>query len=389
MLCGEKYQFAPQICGGNRIFAPHKRMKKVKVMDQYIWQNPQWPHFEWKESEFVVQLAQVRLKQGKLIGRISALGFESELNTALEVMTDDLVKSSEIEGVSLDGKMVRSSLSYQLGLNREGLPVPSRYVDGLVEVMVDAVKFSAQPVAQERLFGWHRALFPNGANFKVGGWRTGTMQVISGAIGHEKIHFEAPSPQQVPTMMDEFLDWANGEQQIDPIIKAAVIALWFVTIHPFGDGNGRLSRTLTDLFLTRSDGMTHRFYSMSAAICKNRSAYYDILEKTQKGGMDVTPWIVWFLSCLDEALQHTEVIIAKVLEKSAFWEQHKDMDVNERQRKIIDRLLEGFDGKLTTSKWAKICQCSSDTALRDLDDLVKKRILKVQGVGRGTFYVLC
>ena len=358
-------------------------------MDQYIWQNPQWPHFEWKESEFVVQLAQVRLKQGKLIGRISALGFESELNTALEVMTDDLMKSSEIEGVGLDGKMVRSSLSYQLGLNREGLPVPSRYVDGLVDVMVDAVKHSTQPITQERLFGWHRALFPNGANFKVGGWRSGTMQVISGAIGHEMIHFEAPSPQQVPVMMEDFLNWINSEQQIDPIIKAAIVALWFVTIHPFGDGNGRLSRTLTDLFLTRSDGMTHRFYSMSAAICKNRSAYYDILEKTQKGGMDVTPWIVWFLSCLDEALQYTEVIIAKVLEKSAFWEQHKDIDVNERQRKIIDRLLEGFYGKLTTSKWSKICHCSSDTALRDLDGLVKKDILKVQGVGRGTFYVLC
>lgn len=358
-------------------------------MCRYLWQNPQWPRFEWKENELALPLAQVRLKQGILIGRITALGFESELNTALEVMTDDLVKSSEIEGVSLDGKMVRSSLSNQLGLNREGLPVPSRYVDGLVDVMVDAVKFSAQPITSERLFGWHRALFPNGANFKVGGWRTGTMQVISGAIGHEKIHFEAPSPEQVPTMMEEFLDWANGEQQIDPIIKAAIVALWFVTVHPFGDGNGRLSRTLTDLFLTRSDGMTHRFYSMSAAICKNRSAYYDILEKTQRGGMDVTPWISWFLSCLDEALQNTEAIIDKLLEKSAFWEQHNGIEVNERQRKVIDKLLEGFEGKLTTSKWAKICQCSTDTALRDLDGLVKKNILKVQGVGRGTFYVLC
>lgn len=358
-------------------------------MCKYIWENSQWPHFEWDERELAPRLAQVRLNQGKLIGRVVALGFESELNTTLEVMTDDLVKSSEIEGVSLDGKMVRSSLSYQLGLNREGLPVPSRYVDGLVEVMVDAVRFSSRQITCDRLFGWHNALFPNGANFKVGGWRTGPMQVVSGALGHEKVHFEAPSPEQVPAMMNDFLDWANAEQQIDPIIKAAIAALWFVTIHPFGDGNGRISRTLTDLFLTRSDGMTHRFYSMSAAICKNRLAYYEVLEKTQKGGMDVTHWISWFLSCLDEALQKTEAMIDKVLIKSAFWDQHMDIVVNERQRKMIDKLMEGFEGKLTTSKWAKICHCSPDTALRDIDGLLNQGILKVQGVGRGTFYIMC
>ena len=330
------------------------------------------------------------MKQGVLIGRITTLGFDTELNTALDVMTDDLMNSSKIEGVLLDVKSVRSSVARQLGLEREGLPPADRYVEGIVNVMVDAVKNCNKPLDAERLFEWHTALFPNGARFKVGAWRDSveTMQVVSGALGREKVHFEAPPSSEVPRLMEDFMQWANDAQPIDPIIKAAIIPLWFVTIHPFSDGNGRLSRTLTDMFLTRSDGMIHRFYSMSATFCNHRSEYYDILERTQHSGMDITPWISWFLACMEEALQHTEQVIAKVISKGEFWENNKEIPVNERQRKVINRLLDGFEGKLTTSKWAKLAKCSSDTALRDIEDLVQKNVFIKAGTGRGTYYEL-
>ncbi len=330
------------------------------------------------------------MKQGILIGRITTLGFDTELNTALDVMTDDLTNSSKIEGVLLDDKSVRSSVARQLGLEREGLPPADRYVEGIVNVMVDAVKHNSAPLSKERLFGWHEALFPNATRFKVGTWREGpeTMQVVSGALGQEKVHFEAPPSTEVPRMMDELIRWANDTQYIDPIVKAAIIPLWFVTIHPFSDGNGRLSRTLTDMFLTRSDGMIHRFYSMSATFNNRRSEYYEMLEKTQHGGMDITAWISWFLDCMKEALRHTEEVIEKVLSKAAFWDRYKEIPVNERQRKVLNRLLDGFDGKLTSSKWAKLAKCSVDTSLRDIEDLVQKSLLVREGTGRGTYYSL-
>ena len=359
-------------------------------METYIWQHPEWPHFIWDAEQLAKPLAEVRIKQGILIGRIITLGFETELNTALDVMTDDLMKSSKIEGILLDGKSVRSSVARQLGLEREGLPPGDRYVEGIVNVMVDAVKNCNKPLSSERLFGWHAALFPHGARFKVGAWREGqeTMQVVSGALGREKVHFEAPPSSEVPKLMEDFIRWANDAESIDPIIKAAIVPLWFVTIHPFTDGNGRISRTLTDMFLTRSDGMIHRFYSLSATFCNRRSEYYDILERTQHGGMNITPWIVWFLSCMEEALHHTEQVIEKVISKAEYWENHREMPINERQRKVINRLLDGFEGKLTSSKWAKLVKCSSDTALRDIEDLMQKDLIVREGTGRGTYYEL-
>ena len=359
-------------------------------METYIWQRLEWPHFTWDAEQLAKPLSEVRMKQGILIGRITTLGFDTELNTALDVMTDDLMNSSKIEGILLDGKSVRSSVARQLGLEREGLPPADRYVEGIVNVMVDAVKNCNEPLSADRLFGWHAALFPNGARFKVGAWREGqeTMQVVSGALGREKVHFEAPPSSEVSRMMDDFIQWANNSQAIDPIVKAAIVPLWFVTIHPFPDGNGRMSRTLTDLFLTRSDGMMHRFYSMSATFSNRRSEYYEMLERTQHGGMDITPWIAWFLDCMEEALRHTEQVIDKVVSKAEFWENNKEIPINERQRKVVNRLLEGFDGKLTSSKWAKLAKCSTDTALRDIDDLVQKGLFVKAGVGRGTYYEL-
>lgn len=359
-------------------------------METYIWQHSEWPHFTWNAEQLAKPLAEVRMKQGILIGRITTLGFDTELNTTLDVMTDDLMNSSKIEGILLDGKSVRSSVARQLGLEREGLPPVDRYVEGIVNVMVDAVKNCNKPLTAERLFGWHAALFPNGARFKVGTWRESqeTMQVVSGALGREKVHFEAPPSSEVPRLMEKFMEWANDAQPIDPIVKAAIIPLWFVTIHPFTDGNGRLSRTLTDMFLTRSDGMMHRFYSMSATFSNHRLEYYDMLERTQHGGMDITPWIAWFLDCMEEALQHTEQVIAKVVSKGEYWETHKETPINERQRKVINRLFDGFEGKLTSSKWAKLVKCSSDTALRDIEDLLQKGLLVKEGKGRGTYYEL-
>lgn len=364
--------------------------KTILDMETYIWQHPEWPHFIWDAERLAKPLAEVRIKQGILIGRITTLGFETELNTALDVMTDDLMKSSKIEGILLDGKSVRSSVARQLGLEREGLPPTDRYVEGIVNVMVDAVKNCNKPLSAERLFGWHAALFPHGARFKVGAWREGqeTMQVVSGALGREKVYFEAPPSSEVPRLMEEFMQWANDVESIDPIIKAAIVPLWFVTIHPFTDGNGRLSRTLTDMFLTRSDSMIHRFYSMSATFCNRRSEYYDILERIQHGGMNITPWIAWFLSCMEEALQHTEQVIDKVISKAEYWENNKEIPINERQRKVLNRLLDGFEGKLTSSKWAKIVKCSSDTALRDIEDLMQKGLVVKEGTGRGTYYEL-
>ena len=366
------------------------RRKTFLDMETYIWQHPKWPHFTWDVEQLAKPLAEVRMKQGILIGRITTLGFDTELNTTLDVMTDDLMNSSKIEGILLDGKSVRSSVARQLGLEREGLPPADRYVEGIVNVMVDTVKNSDKPLTAERLFGWHAALFPHGARFKVGTWRESqeTMQVVSGALGREKVHFEAPPSSEVPRLMEDFMQWANEAQSIDPIIKAAIVPLWFVTIHPFTDGNGRLSRTLTDMFLTRSDGMIHRFYSMSATFSNHRSEYYDMLERTQHGGMDITPWIAWFLDCMKEALQHTEQVVAKVVSKGEYWENHREVPINERQRKVINRLLDGFEGKLTSSKWAKLVKCSSDTALRDIEDLLQKGLLVKEGTGRGTYYEL-
>lgn len=361
----------------------------------YIWQQEEWPDFTWDDSKLSYKLGKVRSMQGKLVGKMGALGFDLKNSTMLDALTSDITKSSEIEGVILDTAQVRSSVARHLGMEIEGLPEADRYVEGVVQVMMDATQNYMQPLTEERLFNWHAALFPNGRSgiykITVADWRQGAepMQVISGALGKEKIHYQAPDSDNVPYQMRLFLDWANRNQQLDPVLKAALAHLWFVTIHPFDDGNGRISRTITDLFLARADEMPHRFYSMSAQIRKQRKSYYEILEKTQKGNLDITNWLVWFLDCLEAALVDTEKSISTVLQKTAFWEKHRLVPMNERQIKIVNLLWDGFEGKLTSSKWGKITKCSPDTALRDIQDLVVKGILrKREEGGRSTNYEL-
>ncbi len=361
----------------------------------YLWQQEEWPHFTWDNNQLAYKLARVRALQGKLAGKVSMLGFDLKNSTALDTLTTEIIQSSDIEGEVLDGNQVRSSIARHLGLKTGGLPEPSHYVEGVVQVMMDATQDFQLPLTSERLFGWHAALFPTGRSgmfaITVANWRQGEepMQVVSGAMGKEKVHYEAPSSVQIPHEMAMFLEWANASADIDPVIKAAIAHLWFVTIHPFDDGNGRLARTITELFLTRADQMPQRFYSMSAEIRKQRKTYYEVLEVTQKGKLDITRWLDWFLDCLEAALLHTEATINTVLQKASFWEKHRATPMNERQIKMVNLLWEGFEGKLSSSKWAKITKCSSDTALRDIQDLVAKDVLAKQDEGgRSTHYVL-
>lgn len=333
--------------------------------------------------------------RGKLLGRISMFGFEEQQLSSLDSLTQEIVHSAMIEGEQLNRDSVRSSLARQLGLQYEGLPVPDHYTEGVVQVMVDAVQHYDAPFDSERFFAWHAALFPTGRSgmfrINVGAWRTGeeAMQVVSGAMGHQKVHYEAPESSHVPGMMGDFMDWLNNAAQIDPLIKAAVAHLWFVTIHPFDDGNGRICRTLTELLLSRADSTTQRYYSLSSEILNHRKAYYEHLERAQNGGLDITEWVVWFLEtlkgALNEAMQKTEHVAGK----AAFWRQHSDTSLNERQRKVLNMLLDGFDGKLNSSKWYKINHCSQDTANRDIKDLITKGILRqTQEGGRNTNYEL-
>lgn len=361
----------------------------------YIWQQNDWPNFMWDDAKLSYKLGRVRSLQGRLVGKMSALGFDLKNSAMLDTLTADITKSSEIEGEILNAEQVRSSVARHLGIEIEGLPEADRYVDGVVQVMIDATQNFMTPLTEERLFNWHAALFPTGRSgaykITVADWRQGSepMQVISGAMGKERIHYEAPHSDNVPYMMKQFLDWTNDDRKIDPVLKAAIAHLWFVTIHPFDDGNGRISRTITDLLLARADEMPHRFYSMSAEIRKQRKAYYDILEKTQKGSINITAWLEWFLDCLEAALLSTEQSIEIVLQKAAFWDKHRLTAMNERQIKVLNLLWDGFDGKLTSSKWSKITKCSPDTALRDIQDLITKNVLrKTNEGGRSTNYEL-
>lgn len=342
------------------------------------------------------RLAAVRHRQGRLIGRMEGLGFQLRAEAVLQTLTEEVLKSSEIEGELLDKEQVRSSIARRLGMNIAGLVPADRDVEGVVEMMLDATQNYMAPLTKGRLFGWHAALFPTGRSgmrkIAVGAWRanaSGPMQVVSGPIGREHVHFEAPDAERVDEEMRAFLDWFEGDVAIDPVIKAGVAHLWFVTIHPFEDGNGRIARAVADLALTRSEGTPQRFYSMSAQIRLERNAYYDILEATQKGDLDITPWLEWFLDCLNRAFDAAETILASVLRKARFWDARAGERLNDRQRLIINRLLNGFEGKLTSSKWAKLAKCSQDTALRDIDDLLQRGIL-VKGAagGRSTSYSL-
>ncbi|MFZ5952481.1 MAG: Fic family protein [Candidatus Rifleibacteriota bacterium] len=365
-------------------------------MAKYIYQNPDWPNFFWDSEKLLTLLTEVRNRQGRIVGKMSALGFELKNQANLEILTQDVLNSNEIEGETLDKNQVRSSIARRLGLEVSGLVASDRNVDSVVEVMIDATKNFDKPLTKERVLGWHNTLFPSGYSgmykIQVGKFRdgnSGPMEVISGPFGKEKVHFQAPSAELLENEMNLFLTWFNGEQKIDLVIKSALAHLWFVTLHPFDDGNGRIARALADMILARSDGQSFRFYSMSSQIKIERKKYFEALEKTQKSSLDISDWLEWFLSCLLNAIKASESILEKIVFKHDFWLKNSSKLENERQQKMINMLLDGFEGKLTSSKWAKICKCSQDTALRDIKALLEKQILKkLTGGSRSTAYDL-
>jgi Fic family protein len=362
-------------------------------MAKYIYQYSSWPNFTWNEKETQVILGKVRHLQGRLMGKLSALGFSLKEETMLSTLTLDVVKSSEIEGELLNYEQVRSSIARRLGMEYAGMVYSNRDIEGVVEMMMNATQKFDQTLDNERLFGWHAALFPSGRSgmhkIETGRYRTGIMQVVSGPMGKERIHFEAPPPETVPQEMNRFLDWFNNEASLDLVLKAAIAHFWFIIIHPFDDGNGRIARALTDMLLARSDGSAQRSYSLSNQILTERKEYYQVLQKVQHSNGDITEWVDWFLKCLFRTLEKSELSMEKVLFKASFWDQHQYTEINFRQRLLINKLIDGFDGKLKTSKWAKITKCSNDTALRDIKDLIEKGILsQEESGGRSTSYVL-
>lgn len=363
---------------------------------KYIHQLTKWPEFHWDEKGLSHRLADIRHRQGRLIGRMEALGFNLRSEAVLRSLTEEILKSNEIEGEILNRQQVRSSLARRLGIEIGALTKVDRNVEGVVEMILDATQKYDESLTADRLYGWHSALCPTGRSgmdkIQVGKWRDdkdGPMQVVSGPMGRAKVHFEAPHADRLRHEMKIFISWFNSKKPIDAVLKAALSHLWFVTIHPFDDGNGRIARALTDMALARSEGSSQRFYSMSAQIILERKAYYHILESTQKGNLDITHWLAWFLDCLGRAFEGAESILTSVLEKTRFWETHNEDDFNERQRKVVNRLLDGFEGKLTSSKWAILAKCSQDTASRDIEDLLKRKVLvKNPGGGRSTSYSL-
>jgi len=368
----------------------------MQRMETFIYQQNDWPNFQWNNDEIVSLLSEARNLQGRLVGKMESLGFDLRNEALLDTLTLDVLKSSEIEGEFLNPTQVRSSIARRLGMEIAGSVESDRNVDGVVEMMLDATQNCFKPLISDRLFDWHAALFPTGRSgmykIVVADWRanlTGPMQVVSGAMGNEKVHFQAPDSSLVEKEMNLFLDWFNNNLETDLVIKAAIAHLWFVTIHPFDDGNGRITRALTDMLLAQSDKSNQRFYSMSAQIRTERKEYYEILEKTQKGNLDITEWIKWFLNCLINSLKSTDSVLVRVLFKANFWTKHSKTLINERQKKLLNMILDGFDGKLTSSKWAKIAKCSKDTAIRDINDLIDKNILQKESAGgRSTNYEL-
>ncbi len=363
----------------------------------YIHENPDWPNLRWDNAKLLPLLADVRHRQGRLLGRMEGLGFRLRAEASLTTLTADVIKSSAIEGAVLDAEQVRSSIARRLGLDFGGKVQASRDVEGVVEMMLDATQKYAESLTAERLFSWHASLFPTGRSgmrrITVGAWRPaniGPMQVVSGPIGRERVHFEAPAADRLKREVSAFLKWFGAANGIDPVLKAGIAHFWFVTIHPFEDGNGRISRAIADMALARAEGMIERFYSMSTQIEAEKKQYYLNLERSQKGGVDITSWLEWFLGCLGRAVAGAENGLASVLRKAKTWEQiNSQSPVNERQRKVINRLLDGFEGKLSTSKYAKLAQCSGDTALRDINILLDQGILvQVAGGGRNTSYRL-
>lgn len=371
-------------------------------MKTYIHDLAGWPEFQWNYEAFAEQLALIRHEQGRLLGRMEGFGFQFRQESLLKTLTSDVVKTSEIEGEALNTEQVRSSLARRLGIEIAALKPADRNVDGVVEMMLDATGNYQASLTDERLFGWHRSLFPSGGSslrrIRVGAWRddaAGRMQVVSGAMGRERVHFEAPVAEKIEREMAAFLDWFNRPNDTDWVLKAARAHLWFLTIHPFEDGNGRIARAIADLALARSEQSSQRFYSMSAQIRIERGAYYTMLEETQSGGLDITPWVRWFLGCMGRSIESAQATLGAVTKKAQFWESIERLEalaafsLNERQRRMLNRLLDGFEGKLTTGKWAMLAKCSQDTAMRDILPLLERSVL-VRGPegGRSTAYLL-
>jgi Fic family protein len=365
-------------------------------MSDFIYQKKGWPIFLWSNEQLIHILGEVRHLQGKIVGRMESLGFALKSEATLETLTLEIVKSTEIEGEILNPEQVRSSVARRLGMETAGLIPSSRDVDGVVDMMVDAIENYSQPLSKERLFDWHYALFPTGRSgmYKiiVGEWRDdtkGPMQVVSGPMGRERVHFQTPPASEIESEMTKFIHWVNNENTIDPILKAAIAHLWFVTIHPFDDGNGRIGRAIAEMLLSRADDLKQRYYSMSSQIRIERKEYYRQLEFSQKGTLDITDWLVWYLECLRNALNASDTILFKVLFKHKFWTTWAEIPFNDRQNFMMNKVLDGLKGKLNTSKWAKMAKCSKDTALRDIQDLIQKGVLvKDAASGRSTNYLL-
>ncbi len=364
-------------------------------MTKYIWQNPEYPNFTYDKGIILPLLSSVRLKQGKLLGKMQSLGFDNIQKAKLNVMTENVIKSSEIEGIKLNKEQVRSSVAKRLGINIGSDIYVERDIQGIVDTMSDATINYDKPLTNDRLFAWQSAMFPDGRSglykIKVGAYRDdrdGKMQVVSGPLGHEKIHYEAPDSDIVPEEMNKLIEYVNDNSDTDMVIKAGIVHLWFVIIHPFEDGNGRIARALTDMLLARSENTPDRFYSMSSQIKKARKSYYEILQITQHYSLDITQWLKWFLENLILAIDSSENLLNDIIKRAEFWEKNKSQVFNDRQIKVLTKLLDNFGGNLTAKKWAKICNCSHDTANRDLTDLVNKNILKKLGVARATHYKL-
>jgi Fic family protein len=362
----------------------------------YIHEQPDWPHFSWQKDRLGGSLGLLRQRYGRLQGKLDALGFPSQSETNLASLTQDAYRSAEIEGERLELEQVRSSVARRLGLEIPDEVPSSREVDAMVDLTLDAIRRCREPLTEERLLTWHATLFPTGRSgmyrIRTGAWRddsSGPMQVVSGGLGRERVHFQAPDAARLPAEMSRFIQWFETESDQDPLLQAAIAHLWFVTVHPFDDGNGRIARALTDLKLSRMDGGTVRFYSLSAGILAERKDYYRILELTQGGSTEITLWLEWFLGCMDRSLGRAEESVTAAMRRHAFWHRHAHTNLNDRQRKLLALLLDGFDGKLTTGKWAKIARCSSDTALRDIQALLERGILeRDEGGGRSTGYRL-
>jgi Fic family protein len=362
----------------------------------YIYQLADWLNFAWDRSALAEKLAHVRHQQGRLIGRLEGLGFSFQQEAVLRTLTEDVLKSSEIEGETFDVRLVRSSVARRMGIDASGPKSKDEHLEGVVEMMLDATRNYAVPLSAERLFGWHATMFPTGrsgmSRIRVGAWRddsNGPMQIVSGPMGRERVHYQAPDAARIESEMAAFFHWFERETESDWTARAAIAHLWFVTIHPFEDGNGRIARAIADMALARSERSPQRFYSMSARIRQERDAYYAILEQTQLGTMDVTPWMDWFLGCMERAIEEAQHTLAAVLSKARFWESVAGLQLNERQRKVLNLLLDDFEGNLTTSKWAKLTKCSQDTATRDIAHLVEQGVLvRNPGGGRSTSYAL-